>query len=133
MDNKNVGGGLFILGQSREELAEYHITGPGRFLTGNPDGLIIVGWLCIILFGAFLLFLLLNYKNCAKRPWFVLNSDGFYSYSTNSGFKGMIGWNEIMNFHMDLQNFCHFPKLPVEAFNGIGCYISRLTASGYLK
>ena len=54
MDNKNVGGGLFILGQSREELAEYHITGSGRFLTGNPDGLIIVGWLCIILFGAFL-------------------------------------------------------------------------------
>ena len=103
-----VGGGLFILGQSREELAEYHITGSGRFLTGNPDGLIIVGWLCIILFGAFLLFLLLNYKNCAKRPWFVLNSDGFYSYSTNSGFKGMIGWNEIRNFHIDLQNNSRF-------------------------
>ena len=103
-----VGGGLFILGQSREELAEYHITGSGRFLTGNPDGLIIVGWLCIILFGAFLLFQLLNYKSCAKRPWFVLNSDGFYSYSTNSGFKGMIGWNEIMDFHIDLQNNSRF-------------------------
>ena len=33
----------------------------------------------------------------------------------------------------DRLGFCHFPKLPVEAFNGIGCYISRLTASGYLK
>ena len=50
----------------------------------------------------------MNYKNCAKRPWFVLNSDGFYSYSTNSGFKGMIGWNEIRNFHIDLQNNSRF-------------------------
>lgn len=40
-------GGFFILSNSNEELAEYHINGPGRFLTGNPLGLRLVGWILL--------------------------------------------------------------------------------------
>lgn len=49
--------GFWVVGQSRDELAEYHITGSGRSLAGEPDGLLFVGWLCIIFFsGTFLFF-----------------------------------------------------------------------------
>lgn len=96
--------GFWVVGQSRQELAEYHITGSGRFLTGQPDGLLFVGWICIVFFGGTVLFLLCNYKNYAKKPWIILDSDGFYSCSRNSGFKGKIGWIEMIDFKTIMEN-----------------------------
>lgn len=112
-----VGSYFFI--EDREGLAQtQHITGSGRFLTGHPDASIIVCLLGIILAGIFLFFCLFNYKKYIKKPWFILDVNGFYSCSRLSGFVGMIGWNEIINFEAKEENKARILIIEFCAKNG---------------
>lgn len=93
-------GGFFILSNSNEELAEYHIKGPGRFLTGNPLGLRLVGWILLIVSMLILILYLYGYKKQTTKPIIKLDAEGIESYFRSNGFIGKICWNEITNLYL---------------------------------
>ena len=92
--------GLFVLSNTDKELAEYTISGPGRFLSGNAGALRTVGWLILIIFVPLLVVYLRDIKREKKSPILILDAEGIFSPFRNNGYKGKIGWNEITDVYI---------------------------------
>ena len=110
-------GGVFILSNSNEELEEYSIKGSGRFLSGHPDGLRLVGVFLLIFSISILILYLYEYKVQTKNPILKLDYEGIESYFRSNGFKGKIGWNEITNIYLKEVNGVRYLVIEFETKN----------------
>lgn len=91
-----IGNSIFLICVNSEELANVHIYGAARMLSGHPVLIKGIAWIGLLFFGAGF-FILLSGRNL-KKPCLILDSEGLYiGVNYIGGFRGKLSWEEIID------------------------------------